>query len=94
MLACPTPLLKKWLGRLRRNNSQGEYYLTDIIAMAVKDKIKVAPLVAPSTVEVLGVNDKLQLAGLESEYRRLRARDLMVSGVTVIDPDPGRGFGG
>ena len=60
---CRATLLKRWLGKLQNRNAQREYYLTDIIAMAVKDKIKVAPLVAPTTVEVLGVNDKLQLAG-------------------------------
>ena len=54
--------------------------------MAAKDKIKVAPLLAASAAEVSGVNDKLQLAELESEYRRLRARELMLAGVTVIDP--------
>ena len=80
-------LLKRWLERLKNRNAQHEYYLTDIIAMAVKDKIKVTPLIAPTAVEVLGVNDKLQLAGLESEYRRLRARELMLAGVTVVDPE-------
>jgi bifunctional UDP-N-acetylglucosamine pyrophosphorylase/glucosamine-1-phosphate N-acetyltransferase len=87
VLAVPATLLKRWLGKLQNRNAQREYYLTDIIAMAVKDKIKVVPLVAPALVEVMGVNDKLQLAGLESEYRKLRARELMLSGVTVIDPN-------
>ena len=86
VLALPATLLKRWLGKLENRNAQREYYLTDVIAMAVKDKIKVTPLIAPTTVEVLGVNDKLQLAALESEYRRLRARELMLSGVTVVDP--------
>ena len=87
VLAVEAKLLKRWLGKLGNSNAQREYYLTDIIAMAVKDKIKVAPLIAPTLAEVLGVNDKLQLAALESEYRRLRARELMLSGVTVIDPE-------
>jgi bifunctional UDP-N-acetylglucosamine pyrophosphorylase/glucosamine-1-phosphate N-acetyltransferase len=86
ILAVPAKLLKKWLARLKNSNSQREYYLTDIIAMAVRDKIRVAPLIAASAVEVLGVNDKLQLAELEAEYRRIRARALMMGGVTVIDP--------
>ena len=86
VLAVSAKLLKRWLAKLRTSNAQGEYYLTDIIAMAVKDKIKIAPLVAPTIPEVLGVNDKLQLAELESEYRRGRARELMLAGVTVIDP--------
>ena len=65
--------------KLGNRNAQGEYYLTDIIAMAAKDKYTVAPLVAPTVTEVLGVNDKLQLAALEREYRRLRARELMLA---------------
>ena len=86
VLAANAKSLKRALARLKPANSQREYYLTDIIAMAVKDKIKVAPLVAPTEVEVQGVNDKLQLAALETEYRRERAQALMLAGVTVIDP--------
>jgi bifunctional UDP-N-acetylglucosamine pyrophosphorylase / glucosamine-1-phosphate N-acetyltransferase len=86
VIAVPAKLLKKWLARLKNSNAQREYYLTDVIAMAVRDKIRVAPLLAASPVEVLGVNDKLQLAELEGAYRRLRARELMLAGVTVIDP--------
>jgi len=87
VLAVMAKPLKRWLGKLKSNNSQREYYLTDIIAMAVKDKHTVAPLVAPTVTEVLGVNDKLQLAALEREYRRIRARELMLAGVTVTDPE-------
>jgi bifunctional UDP-N-acetylglucosamine pyrophosphorylase/glucosamine-1-phosphate N-acetyltransferase len=79
-------LLKRWLAKLKSDNAQREYYLTDIIAMAARDKVLVRPLVAPSVTEVLGVNDKLQLAQLEAEHRLQRARELMRSGVTVIDP--------
>jgi bifunctional UDP-N-acetylglucosamine pyrophosphorylase / glucosamine-1-phosphate N-acetyltransferase len=86
VMAVPAKLLRKWLGKLRNTNAQGEYYLTDIIAMAVKDKIKVAPLVAPTVAEVLGINDKVQLAEVEAEYRRLRARELMIAGATLADP--------
>ena len=86
VIAVPAKLLKKWLARLKNSNAQREYYLTDVIAMAVRDKIRVAPLLAPAPVEVLGVNDKLQLAELESAYRQIRARELMLAGVTVIDP--------
>ncbi len=78
--------LRRWLGKLRSNNAQGEYYLTDIVAMAVKDKVRVAPLLAPSIGEVLGVNDKAQLAELESLHRAQRARELMHAGVTLLDP--------
>jgi bifunctional UDP-N-acetylglucosamine pyrophosphorylase/glucosamine-1-phosphate N-acetyltransferase len=86
VLAVPARLLKKWLGRLRNDNAQQEYYLTDIIAMAVKDKISVLPLLAASASEVLGVNDKVQLARLEGEYRARRALELLQAGVTLIDP--------
>ena len=86
ILAANAKLLKRWLGKIKSNNAQGEYYLTDIVAMAVKDKIKVVPVIAPTVAEVLGINDKLQLAEVEAEYRRLRARELMLAGVTLIDP--------
>ena len=86
ILAAPAKLLRKWLGKLKNNNSQGEYYLTDIVAMAVKDKVKINPLVSPTVAEVLGVNDKVQLAEIEALRRAQVARDLMVAGVTLADP--------
>jgi bifunctional UDP-N-acetylglucosamine pyrophosphorylase/glucosamine-1-phosphate N-acetyltransferase len=86
ILAAPAKLLKKWLKSLSNDNSQGEYYLTDIVAMAVEDKVAVNPLVAQNVVEVLGVNDKAQLAEVEAAYRRRVARELMLAGVTVADP--------
>ena len=86
VLACPVPLLKKWLARLKRNNSQGEYYLTDIVAMAVKEKIAVRALLANEASEVLGVNDKAQLAQLEALCRTRGARQLLLAGVTLADP--------
>jgi len=86
VMAIPVKPLRRWLGCLRKANTQGEYYLTDIIAVAVTEGVKVAPLVASSVEEVQGVNDKLQLAQLEAENRKVRARDLMLAGVTLIDP--------
>ena len=86
VLAAPAKLLKKWLKKLKNDNAQGEYYLTDVIAMAVADKVAVNPLVAANVVEALGVNDKTQLAELEAAYRRRITRQLMLSGVTVADP--------
>jgi bifunctional UDP-N-acetylglucosamine pyrophosphorylase/glucosamine-1-phosphate N-acetyltransferase len=73
-MAVPAKLLRKWLGRLKNANAQGEYYLTDVIAMAVKDKIKVTPILSPTVAEMLGVNDKVQLAELEALHRADRAR--------------------
>jgi bifunctional UDP-N-acetylglucosamine pyrophosphorylase / glucosamine-1-phosphate N-acetyltransferase len=86
VMAVPVRPLKKWLARLRNDNSQREYYLTDVIAMAVKDRVQVTPLIAPTTLEVLGVNDRVQLAELEGAYRRMRAQELMLQGVTLVDP--------
>ena len=86
IMAVPAKLLRKWLGKLGNANAQGEFYLTDIIAMAVKDKVKVTPLIAPTVAEVLGVNDKVQLAELEAMHRAARARELMIAGATLIDP--------
>jgi bifunctional UDP-N-acetylglucosamine pyrophosphorylase/glucosamine-1-phosphate N-acetyltransferase len=86
IMVVPAKLLRKWLGRLKNSNAQGEYYLTDIIAMAVKEKVKVNPIISPTVAEVLGVNDKVQLAELEALHREARARELMVAGVTLADP--------
>ena len=85
IMAVPVKRLRGWLSKLRNANAQGEYYLTDIIAMAVKDKIKVAPLTAPTVAEVLGINDKVQLAEAEDALQRSRARALMVAGATLAD---------
>ena len=68
------------------DNAQGEYYLTDVIVAAVRGGLKVRAVVAPTVTEVLGVNDKLQLAELEAAYRRQRAAELMVAGATLVDP--------
>jgi bifunctional UDP-N-acetylglucosamine pyrophosphorylase / glucosamine-1-phosphate N-acetyltransferase len=86
VMVAPARQLKKWLARLQNRNRQGEYYLTDIVALAVRDRVRVRPMPAPSAAEVLGVNDRLQLAALEAVYRQRRARELMASGATLIDP--------
>jgi len=86
VIAAPAGLLRRWLEGLKTDNSQHEYYLTDIIAMAVKDGVAVNPLGCGEAIEALGVNDKVQLALLESECRRRAARELMLAGVTVADP--------
>ncbi len=86
LMAAPARLLKQWLGRLQNDNAQGEYYLTDVIAMAVETGVGVKPVVAPTPIEVMGVNDKAQLAELESECRRRNAEALMQRGATLADP--------
>lgn len=78
--------LRKWLAALKNDNSQGEYYLTDIVSMAVREGLRVRAIPASSEIEVLGINDKLQLAEAEGALRSERARQLMLQGVTVIDP--------
>jgi bifunctional UDP-N-acetylglucosamine pyrophosphorylase/glucosamine-1-phosphate N-acetyltransferase len=85
-MVLPARPLKKWLAGLRSDNSQGEYYLTDVIAMAKKAKMRIAPLVASSESEVQGVNDKQQLAQLETALRAQLAAEAMRSGATLADP--------
>jgi len=86
VMAASASALRRWLGRLSNDNAQREYYLTDVVTLAVKDGVKVEAVAAPSPNEVLGVNDRLQLATLESEYRRRRAAALLADGVTLADP--------
>jgi bifunctional UDP-N-acetylglucosamine pyrophosphorylase/glucosamine-1-phosphate N-acetyltransferase len=77
IIAAPAKLLKKWLALVKNNNVQGEYYLTDAAAIAAKGKFNVVPLVAHAETEVLGVNDKVQLAQVEAAYRQQQARELI-----------------
>ncbi|MHA6491818.1 bifunctional UDP-N-acetylglucosamine diphosphorylase/glucosamine-1-phosphate N-acetyltransferase GlmU [Pseudomonas borbori] len=86
ILAVPGKKLGDWLGRLSNSNAQGEYYLTDVIAMAVTDGLVVATEQAADEMEVLGANDRIQLSQLERHYQYRAARRLMVQGVTLIDP--------
>jgi bifunctional UDP-N-acetylglucosamine pyrophosphorylase/glucosamine-1-phosphate N-acetyltransferase len=86
ILAVPGKRLSDWLGRLSNSNAQGEYYLTDVIAMVVADGLVVATEQAADEMEVLGANDRIQLAQLERHYQYRAARRLMVQGVTLIDP--------
>ena len=86
MMALPARQLKKWLGQLRNDNAQGEYYLTDIIAMAVADGVKINGIIARDNDEILGVNDRVQLAHLERVYQKRCAERLMRNGVTISDP--------
>jgi bifunctional UDP-N-acetylglucosamine pyrophosphorylase / glucosamine-1-phosphate N-acetyltransferase len=86
VLVAPARRLRAWLGQVRPHNAQGEYYLTDVIALAVKAKVPVRPLIAPTATEVLGVNDKVQLSQLEAAWRAEVAVRLMRAGVTLADP--------
>ncbi|WP_119156784.1 bifunctional UDP-N-acetylglucosamine diphosphorylase/glucosamine-1-phosphate N-acetyltransferase GlmU [Caldimonas tepidiphila] len=86
MMAAPNRLLKRWLAELRNDNAQGEYYLTDVVAMAVAEGVPVVASHAGSEIEVLGVNSPLQLADLERRFQRSRAEALMEAGVRLADP--------
>ncbi|MCY4754008.1 bifunctional UDP-N-acetylglucosamine diphosphorylase/glucosamine-1-phosphate N-acetyltransferase GlmU [Pelomonas aquatica] len=86
MMAAPTAALKRWVGQLSNNNAQGEYYLTDIVAMAVAEGLPVLGIKASSETEVLGVNDPVQLAQLERAFQAAQAEDLMHAGMRLADP--------
>lgn len=86
ILAVPGERLGDWLGRLSNSNAQGEYYLTDVIAMAVADGLVVATEQPLHAMEVQGANDRIQLAELERHYQQRAARRLMAQGVTLRDP--------
>lgn len=86
ILAVNGGLLRGWLSRLTNENAQQEYYLTDIIGLAVDDGIPVKTASACSVDEVLGVNNREQLAHLERVYQASQARSLLLRGVTLRDP--------
>jgi bifunctional UDP-N-acetylglucosamine pyrophosphorylase / glucosamine-1-phosphate N-acetyltransferase len=86
ILALKGDKLKQWLSRLGNSNAQGEYYLTDVIAMAVNDGVEVIASQADNEAEVLGVNNRVQLAYLERIYQQQQAERLMEQGVTLADP--------
>lgn len=87
ILVTSSKILRNYLPRLSQHcNVQNEYYLTDVIAMAVNDGLSVNTLIIPNQEEVTGVNNKLQLAELERIYQKNLANNLMLQGLTLIDP--------
>ncbi|ENV31869.1 bifunctional UDP-N-acetylglucosamine diphosphorylase/glucosamine-1-phosphate N-acetyltransferase GlmU [Acinetobacter gerneri] len=78
--------LHEWLPKLSNENAQGEYYLTDIVAMAIADGMEIASIQPEFAFEVEGVNDRIQLAALEREFQQHQAKTLMQQGVHLIDP--------
>ena len=78
--------LHQWLPKLSNKNAQGEYYLTDIVAMAIADGLEVASVEPELAFEVEGVNDRVQLAALEREFQSYQAKKLMQQGVHLMDP--------
>ena len=82
----PTQLLREWLSKLRTDNSQGEYYLTDIVGMAVEAGVVVRTVQPTHEWEIHGINSKLQLAVLERSWQQVEAARLLAQGVTLADP--------
>ncbi len=87
ILATRSNLLKEWLAQINNDNAQQEYYLTDCIGLAVKDQCKVEAIVCDNSNEVLGINNKSQLAEVERIYQRRIAEQLMNNGATLMDPN-------
>jgi bifunctional UDP-N-acetylglucosamine pyrophosphorylase/glucosamine-1-phosphate N-acetyltransferase len=86
LMAAPAGPLREWLLGLGRDNTQREYFLTDVVAGAAGTGTRIEAIPAASALEVAGVNDKIQLAQVESGYRRQRAEELMLAGATLADP--------
>lgn len=87
IMLLPTARLGGWLSTLTNNNAQGEYYLTDVLALAARDGVTVAAVQPDHVWEVEGVNSKIQLARLERIWQRVQAERLLDAGVTLADPD-------
>ncbi len=86
LVACPAGRLRQWLDDISNDNTQGEYYLTDAIALATDAAVSVRAMVVSDQDEVMGVNDKKQLAAAEAATRARKAEELMLGGVTIADP--------
>lgn len=86
ILTAPAKLLKAWLPKLANNNAQKEYYLTDVVAQAVADHCEVVGVLADTLEETQGVNDLCELSKLERYYQQQQAQQLMLQGVTIMDP--------
>jgi bifunctional UDP-N-acetylglucosamine pyrophosphorylase/glucosamine-1-phosphate N-acetyltransferase len=86
IMALPNARLRGWLDRLDNDNAQGEYYLTDVIEMAVRERVEVQACLVDDEHEVAGVNSRRQLAELERQYQHREAGRLMDEGVSFADP--------
>ena len=86
LLAAPAGALKRWIAQVRNDNANREYYLTDVVALAVADGMVVRTVSAPQPDEVEGVNDRVQLARAERLYQQRQATRLMRAGVQLADP--------
>lgn len=86
IMAVKAKHLQQWLPQLQNNNAQGEYYLTDIIALAQQSGVSIHVEQPNAVEEVEGINNRQQQAALERYYQRQKANELMVAGVTLLDP--------
>ncbi len=86
ILLAPSRLLKSWLSKLKNNNAQGEYYLTDVVGMAVDEGVAVQTVQPNHEWEIHGVNSKSQLVVLERTWQQVEAQRLLAQGVTLADP--------
>ena len=86
ILLAPNAHLQTWLAALTNDNAQGEYYLTDIIAMAAQQGLDIVTVQPSNEAEVAGVNDRVQLAALEREWQQQVATELMRQGASLLDP--------
>ena len=86
IFAFPTTRLAGWLARLKNNNTQGEYYITDVLPMAIKDRVPVKGILCEEAAQVQGVNNRAQLAQMERLYQQRTALRLLEQGVALVDP--------
>ena len=86
LMAAPAGRLREWLLGVGRNNTQREYFLTDVVAGAAQAGTRIEAIPAANALEVAGVNDKIQLSEVEAGLRRQRAEELMLAGATLADP--------
>lgn len=86
IMAVHSGALKRWLAQLTNDNAQGEYYLTDIVAMAAAEGVAIQTAHPQDIPEVEGANNRVQLAGLERAYQARQADQLMLEGATLMDP--------
>ena len=86
VMAVKGKLLRQWLSRIDNNNAQQEYYLTDVVKLAVEDGVGIEAILAETELETLGVNSKNELGQLERMYQHKQASELMQQGLTLMDP--------
>jgi bifunctional UDP-N-acetylglucosamine pyrophosphorylase / glucosamine-1-phosphate N-acetyltransferase len=86
ILTAPVSSLKKWLPQLKNKNAQSEYYLTDVITFAIQEHVKVISTLAKCNKEIHGINDRQELMFLERHYQLQKSHELLLQGVSIIDP--------